>query len=101
MPASTSSNTRVAGLGASDPAQPAPSPTAPPAPPPPPPATPINASIAGDSSPPDALSRNGPAGTPGFGAMRNSTSSPPAGPQPSLRGATRASNVAPSMARAA
>ena len=40
-------------------------------------ATPMSASITRDSSPPEAVSRSGPAGTPGLGAIRNSTSSPP------------------------
>ena len=35
----------------------------------------ISASITRESSPPEAMSRSGPAGTPGFGAIRNSTSS--------------------------
>ena len=35
------------------------------------------ASITRDSSPPDATSRNGPNGKPGFGAIRNSTLSRP------------------------
>ena len=39
-----------------------------------------SASITRESSPPDPISRSGPAGTPGFGAIRNSTASPPVGP---------------------
>ena len=42
-------------------------------------ATPIRASITRESSPPEAISRSGPAGTPAFGAMRNSTASAPVG----------------------
>ena len=40
----------------------------------------ISASITRDSSPPEATSRSGPGATPGFGPIRNSTASPPAGP---------------------
>ena len=43
-------------------------------------ATPSSASITRDSSPPEAVSRTGPAGTPLFGASRNSTASAPVGP---------------------
>ena len=57
MPASTSSNTSVGG--------------------PPVLATAISASITRESSPPDAVSRSGAAGTPGLGAIRNSTCSAP------------------------
>ena len=56
-PASTSSNTSVGG--------------------PPVLATDISASITRESSPPDAESRTGAAGTPGLGAIRNSTCSAP------------------------
>src|SRR3954468_5516027 len=76
MPASTSSNTSVAAPASS--------------------ATLISASITRESSPPEAVSRSGPAGTPGLGAIRKSTSSPPVGPYPS-RGVTRGSNDAPSL----
>ena len=38
-------------------------------------ATVMSASITRESSPPDAISRSGPGGTPGFGAIRNSTAS--------------------------
>ena len=38
------------------------------------------ASITRESSPPEAISRTGPPGTPGFGAITNSTASPPLGP---------------------
>ena len=80
MPASTSSKTSVAGPASA--------------------AALISASITRESSPPEAMSRSGPAGTPGFGAIRNSTSSAPLGPC-SARSASRASNVAPSIARSA
>ena len=43
-------------------------------------ATPMSASMTRESSPPEAVSRSGPAGTPGFGAIRNSTASAPVGP---------------------
>ena len=43
------------------------------------PATVISASITRDSSPPDAASRSGAAGTPGLGASMNSTRSAPVG----------------------
>ena len=43
------------------------------------PATVISASMTRDSSPPDAASRMGAAGTPGLGASRNSTRSAPVG----------------------
>ena len=43
-------------------------------------ATLMIASITRESSPPEAISRSGPAGTPGLGAIMNSTASPPAGP---------------------
>ena len=59
-PASTSSNTSVRDSPA--------------------PATVISASITRDSSPPDAVSRIGAAGTPGFGASMSSTRSAPVGP---------------------
>ena len=59
MPASTSSNTSVRDSPA--------------------PATVISASITRDSSPPEAVSRSGAAGTPGLGAIRNSTRSAPVG----------------------
>ena len=60
MPASTSSKTSVA----EEPSL----------------ATPSRASMTRDSSPPDAVSRRAAAGTPGLGAMRNSTASAPVGP---------------------
>ena len=67
IPASTSSKTSVASLPSF--------------------AAPSSASITRESSPPEAISRTGPAGTPGFGAIRNSTASAPAGP-----GSSRASS---------
>ena len=67
-PASTSSNTSVRDSPA--------------------PATVISASITRDSSPPDAASRIGAAGTPGFGASISSTRSAPVGPT-SSRGSSR------------
>ena len=39
-----------------------------------------SASITRESSPPEPISRSGPGGTPGLGAIMNSTASPPAGP---------------------
>ena len=63
------------------------------------PATVISASITRDSSPPDAASRMGAAGTPGFGASISSTRSAPVGPI-SSRGSSRTSNEAPSIASA-
>ena len=53
--------------------------------------------IARDISPPDAVSRSGAAGTPGFGAIANSTRSAPAGPS-SSRGSSEISNAASSIA---
>ena len=81
MPASTSSKTSVAGPASA--------------------ATPISASITRESSPPEAISRSGPAGTPGLGAIRNSTSSAPGRPEAVARGASAAVNSAPSIASAA
>ena len=52
-----------------------------------------------DSSPPEAVSRSGAAGTPAFGASMSSTRSAPVGPT-SSRGSRRTSKAAPSMARA-
>ena len=52
----------------------------------------ISASITRDSSPPEATSRSGPGATPGFGPIRNSTESPPAGPK-------RASGPSPALGR--
>ena len=49
-------------------------------------ATLSSASITRDSSPPEAISRSGPAGTPGLAAIISSTVSAPRGPQPSSRG---------------
>ena len=57
------------------------------------------ASMTRESSPPDAISRSGPAGTPALGAMTNSTASVPVGP--GSRSASSIANVAPSMARSA
>src|SRR4051794_32431282 len=68
MPASTSSKTSVALPSAL--------------------ATPMSASMTRDSSPPDAISRSGPAGAPAFGAMRNSTASAPDGPRSRAPSAT-------------
>src|SRR4051812_40112880 len=79
MPASTSSKTSVALPSAL--------------------ATPISASMTRDSSPPDAISRSGPAGTPAFGAMRNSTASAPDGP--GSRDSSATSKLAPAIARSA
>jgi len=77
MPASTSSNTRVlCGEGAV--------------------AALMIASITRESSPPEAISRTGPAGTPGLGAIMNSTPSPPAGP--GCRSDRITSKVAPAIA---
>ncbi len=92
-PASTSSKTTV-------PAPPAPA------------ATVMSASITRESSPPEAISRSGPGGTPGFGAIRNSTSSPPvaayrasgspsAPERPVTRTSKRASSIATSSSSAA
>ena len=39
-----------------------------------------SASITRESSPPEPISRSGPGGTPGLGAIMNSTASPPEGP---------------------
>ena len=64
-------------------------------------ATPISASITRESSPPDAVSRSGPAGTPGLGAIRNSTSSAPVAAKPPSRGVSETANSAPSIASAA
>ena len=61
MPASTSSKTSVASAREAL-------------------ATLITASMTRESSPPEAISRSGPAGTPGLGAIMNSTESPPEGP---------------------
>ena len=61
-------------------------------------ATLMIASITRASSPPDAISRSAPAGTPGLGAITNSTSSPPLGPTSRLESAT--SKVAPASASA-
>ena len=52
-----------------------------------------------DSSPPEAISRSGAAGTPGLGAIMNSTASLPVGP--SSRLPSRTSKPASGMARAA
>ena len=57
------------------------------------------ASITRESSPPDPISRSGPAGTPGLGAIMNSTASPPEGP--ASRGLRETSKVASAIARAA
>ncbi len=76
MPASTSSNTSVA--------------------PPDSLATPISASITRETSPPEAMSRSGPAGTPGLAAIRNSTTSAPVGP--GSRSCSATAKLAPSMA---
>ena len=67
---------------------------------PPAPATVISASITRDSSPPDAVSRTGAAGTPGLGASMNSTRSAPPAPI-SSRGSSSTANDAPSIARKA
>src|SRR5258705_536871 len=83
MPASISSNTRSPG--------PSPPRSA---------ATPVSASITRESSPPEAMSRSGPSGTPGLGAMRNSIASSPAGPRAS-RGVSTTSKLAPSIASSA
>ena len=64
------------------------------------PATVISASITRDSSPPEAVSRIGAAGTPELGASISSTRSAPVGPA-SSRGSSRTSKPAPSMASAA
>ena len=79
MPASTSSNTSVASAPSW--------------------ATPMSASMTRESSPPEAISRSGPAGTPALGAMRNSTESAPAGP--GSRSCRAISKLAPSMASSA
>ena len=59
----------------------------------------MSASITRESSPPDAVSRSGDAGTPGLGASRKSTRSAPEGPT-SSRGSSTISNDAPSIASA-
>src|SRR5947209_4074342 len=63
-----------------------------------------SASITRESSPPEAISRNGPAGRPAFGASVNSTVSAPRAPPPStrasIRAAKRASGIASSASRA-
>src|SRR3954454_22465629 len=80
MPASTSSKTSVALPSAL--------------------ATPMSASMTRDSSPPDAISRSGPAGAPAFGAMRNSTASAPVGPgSPGSGGDPEPAPAPPSRAR--
>src|SRR3954463_12483402 len=79
MPASTSSKTSVV----SEPSL----------------ATPMRASITRESSPPEAISRSGPAGRRALGAMRNSTASAPAGP--GSRSCSAISKLAPSMASSA
>ena len=56
-------------------------------------ATLSSASITRESSPPEAISRSGPAGIPGFGAISSSTVSAPRGPQPSSRGRSSTSNA--------
>ena len=61
------------------------------------PATVISASITRESSPPDAASRIGAAGTPWLGASMNSTRSAPLAPTSSL-GSSTTSNDAPSIA---
>ena len=61
------------------------------------PATVISASITRESSPPEAASRIGAAGTPGLGASISSTRSAPLGPT-SSRGSRTTSNDAPSIA---
>ena len=63
-------------------------------------ATLIRASITRESSPPDAISRTGPAGTPGFGASWKSTVRRPPGPL-SGRGETATANRASGIASAA
>ena len=81
-PASTSSNTSVrrpAGCSATD----------------------ISASITRESSPPDAVSRSGAAGTPGLGAIRNSTCSAPVAAELVARAASSTSNDASSIASSA
>src|SRR3954471_10169736 len=77
MPASTSSKTSVVSPAA--------------------PAAVSSASMRREVSPPEAVSRSGIGGTPGFGATRNSTRSAPAGPS-SSRGSSSTENSAPSIA---
>ena len=62
-------------------------------------ATLMIASITRESSPPEAISRSGPAGTPGFGAIRNSTASPPVGTRLARLERDVEGGVAPSPAR--
>src|SRR5262249_10190087 len=64
-------------------------------------ATLSSASITRESSPPEAISRSGPAGIPGFGAISNSTVSAPRGPHPSSRSETSTENSASGMASSA
>src|SRR5271166_6036978 len=63
------------------------------------PATLITASITRESSPPEAISRTGAAGTPGLGAIRNSTVSAPQGP--GSRSPSATSKLAPAIASSA
>src|SRR6476646_3379647 len=60
-----------------------------------------SASITRESSPPEAISRSGPAGRPGLAAIISSTVSAPRGPHPPSRGANSTENVASGMASSA
>ena len=55
----------------------------------------MSASITRESSPPEAISRSGPAGTPGLGAIMNSTASPPDGPALALARASTSKVASP------
>ena len=64
-------------------------------------ARPVSASITRESSPPEAASRSGETGIPGFVATRNSTVSAPFAPKPSGCGSSATSSRAPSIASSA
>ena len=70
-------------------------------PPPPPWATLSSASMTRESSPPEAISRSGPAGKPGVGGDQQLDASAPRGPQPSGRGRSSTSNRASAIASSA